>query len=252
MDATYIHLRAKAREILASLPTPAFYTDHAEAVDLSKAFFDGDPVVSELQDIVAGRIENDFGHGLEHSVKVTLDAGAIMLLESDRAEYPEAYTFRRVRLAQCAGLLHDIVRKQDDHAIRGAEVAKQVLSAFRLSAEEIEDVCLAIRNHEAFKDPVEIATPEGNLLADTLYDADKFRWGPDNFYHTVWDMVDYHCIPLGDFIKRYPRGIRRLSEIRDSFHSDTGKTYGPEFIDIGLAVGDRLLEYIKSKYTHLF
>jgi len=216
MDAIYVHLRAKAREILASLPTPAFYKDHTIAIELSRAFFDGDPIVSELRDIVAGRIENDFGHGLEHAIKVTLDAGAIMLLEAERAEYTEECTFRRIRLAQCAGLLHDIMRKQDDHAIRSAEVAKQVLLAFKLTPEEIDDVCLAIRNHEAFKSPVDITTPEGNLLADTLYDADKFRWGPDNFYYTVWDMVDYHCIPLADFIKQYPRGIDRLAEIRIS------------------------------------
>jgi len=217
MDAIYVHLRAKAREILASLPTPAFYSDNAAAVDLSRVFFNGDPVVSELRDIVAGRIENDFGHGLEHAVKVTLDAGAIMLLEGEQAEFSEAYTFRRVRLAQCAGLLHDIVRKQDDHAIRSAAVAKQVLSAFKLAPEEIEDVCMAIRNHEAFKDPVDIPSFEGNLLADTLYDADKFRWGPDNFYYTVWDMVDYHCVPLEQFVEQYPTGIARLAEIRESF-----------------------------------
>jgi len=252
MDAIYVHLRAKAREILASFPTPAFYSDHSAAVDLSQSFFDGDPVVSELRDIVAGRIENDFGHGLEHAVKVTLDAGAIMVLEGERAGYSEAYTSRRVRLAQCAGLLHDIVRKQDDHAIRSAAVAKQVLSAFMLAPEEIEDVCMAIRNHEAFKDPIDIASAEGNLLADTLYDADKFRWGPDNFYHTVWDMVDYHCVPLEKFVEQYPRGIARLAEIRETFHSQTGKAYGPEFIDIGTAVGDRLFEYIKREYKHLF
>jgi len=252
MDAIYVHLRAKAREILASLPTPAFYTDHAVAIELSRSFFDGDPIVSELRDIVAGRIENDFGHGLEHAIKVTLDAGAIMLVEAERAGYSEAYTFRRVRLAQCAGLLHDIVRKQDDHAIRSAEVAKEILSAFKLDPVEIEDVCLAIRNHEAFKSTIDITTAEGNLLADTLYDAGKFRWGPDNFYYTVGDMVDYHSVPLDTFIRQYPRGIDRLTEIRESFQSHTGKAYGPEFIDIGLAVGERLLTYIKGEYEHLF
>jgi hypothetical protein len=42
-------------------------------------------------------------------------------------------------------------------------------------------IVAAIRNHEAFRKILESEDKSARLVSDSLYDADKFRWGPDNF-----------------------------------------------------------------------
>jgi len=116
---------------------------------------------------------------------------------------------------------------------------------------ELDDICTAILNHEAFRKTVETKTPEGKLLSDCLYDADKFRWGPDNFTSTLWEMVSYRNPPFSEFVAHYPKGMESLLKIRDSFRTETGKKYGPGFINIGVSIGEDLFNIIKSDYAHL-
>ncbi len=78
------------------------------------------------------------------------------------------------------------------------------------------------------------------LLSDTLYDADKFRWGPDNFTETLWAMIASRGIPLQALLPRLLPGIEGIRKIRDSFRTPTGREYGPDFIDRGLTIGRRL------------
>ena len=124
-----------------------------------------------------------------------------------------------------------------DHAVKGAEFTQKLLRDFPMSSQEVTDVCRAIKNHEAFKQDMEIDSPEGKLISDCLYDADKFRWGPDNFTDTLWEMVSYLNPPLETFLAHYPRGMQGLERIKQTFRSRTGRQYGPRFIDIGLAIG---------------
>lgn len=205
-------------------------------------------VVSELRDFVAARIDNDFGHGLEHAVRVTRDAGALILVEGEAAGLPPAVLTRQLILVQCAGLLHDIRRKEKDHAATGAEYAEKVLRTFRLSGEEIRDVSRAIRNHEAFKATIEAKTITGRMVSDCLYDADKFRWGPDNFALTLWDMLSFHNTPISLFVSSYPRGMAVIAKIRSTFRSTTGKKYGPGFIDQGIEIGEALYRIMKTEF----
>jgi hypothetical protein len=151
-------------------------------------------------------------------------------------------------LAHMAGMLHDVKRKQKDHAIAGAAFSREVLQDFPLSDDERDHVSTAIRNHEAFKEGIPIKSPSVILLDGCLYDADKFRWGPDNFTDTVWDMVSYHNPPLSKFIQYYPKGIQGIEKIKDTFRTATGKKYGPQFIDLGLAIGNRLYEIITTEF----
>ncbi len=78
------------------------------------------------------------------------------------------------------------------------------------------------------------------LLSDALYDADKFRWGPDNFTETLWAMIAHRGIPLQALLPRLLPGIEGIGKIRDSFRTPTGREYGPDFIDRGLTIGRRL------------
>jgi len=151
-------------------------------------------------------------------------------------------------------LLHDIKRKEKEHSTQGAIFAKRFLSGGRypLTAEEIDIVCRAISEHEAFqhkKGQHERDTPANqnpSLISNVLYDADKFRWGPDNFTHTLWEMVMFSNVAPSEFIRRYPSGMEILNQIKGTFRTETGKMYGPDFIDLGITTGNILFQLIKQ------
>lgn len=249
MDAIYVHIRQLARQIASHFPIPDFYQDFPWENDASYQFFEENPVISRLKSFITDHINNDFGHGIHHVAKVTVDAGALMYIEGKRAGYTDTLIDRKVLILQCAGLLHDIKRKEKDHAIKGADFAGKLLKDYPLSAEEVDDICFSIRNHEAFKSTVKMKTPEGTLISDCLYDADKFRWGPDNFTHTVWDMISFRNPPLSSFIDHFPGGMEGILKIKGTFRTKTGQKYGPQFIDLGIAIGTLLLEKIKIEYA---
>jgi len=241
--ATYLCWRERARGMVARLPAATFYLREADAVAASQALLERDPLVRSIHDRVATHLEDDFGHGLAHATKVALDAGALVHIEARTVESPESLA-HRIRIAQCAGLLHDLARKQPNHAETGAAEAAALLRAFPVDADDARDICSAIRNHEAFKDPVRLDTRSGALLSDCLYDADKFRWGPDNFTDTLWAMLAFSRPPVDQFLRLYPAGMERLARIKSTFRTPAGRRYGPEFIDLGLAVGEELYRAI--------
>jgi len=250
MEDIYIQIRDRAREIVSQYPTQPFYLDFPKATKRSQEIFSIDPIIEKLHTLVDKTIGENFGHGLAHARKVTLDAGALMLIEGERAGYSEEYLARRVVLVQCCGLLHDIKREHKQHAEKGAQIARSLLKTHtELEQDEIEDISNAICNHEAFKCPVTIESSEGALLSDCLYDADKFRWGPDNFTHTVWDMLTFSKTPFATFLRLYPKGIRGLAKIKKTFRTFTGRKYGPQFIDTGLAIGEELYAVIQSEFV---
>lgn len=249
MEQIYTRLRERAHQIVISFPLPDFYKNFSQENDLSGRIFEENFLIRALRRFVREHLEDDFGHGMTHATKVAIDAGTLMIVEGQRAVYSRAYTLRRVLLVQSAGLLHDIKRKQKDHALLGAEFAREILEDFALLADEVDDICTAIRNHEAFKKTASISTVHGALVSNCLYDADKFRWGPDNFKDTLWDMVSFFKPTLEDFIQRYPSGMEGIAKIKNTFRTDTGKAYGPGFIDMGLAIGEELFDVITKEFA---
>jgi hypothetical protein len=248
METIYKRIRTRARQIVSSFSTPDFYKQEKDAIALSLKLMAKSKHISDLKTIVAEHLEDDFGHGLRHAVKVSQEAGALVLVEGQGMSFSSQTLSRHVLLVQCAGLLHDIRRKKKDHAIKGAEFTEKLLRDFPLSSREVADICLAIKNHEAFKNKIEITSPEGKLISDCLYDADKFRWGPDNFKDTLWEMVSFLNPPLDTFIAHYPKGMQGLEKIKQTFRTQTGQQYGPQFIDIGLAIGEELYRVIQSEF----
>jgi hypothetical protein len=248
MDAVYQEIRKIAREIVARYPRPDFYLDHPSEVSASRRFYRTDDSIVRLKRDLAKSLDDDFGHGMGHVEKVAIDAGTLVIIESRLAGDVESLIRRNLLLAQCAGLLHDICRKEKAHAVKGAETAGQILKTYPLVPEEITHVCAAIRNHEAFAHREQLPAQQARMISDCLYDADKFRWGPDNFSHTIWDMVGFLNPPLKTFVAHYPKGMALLKKIRDTFRSRTGKRYGPQFIDIGIAIGDELFELILAEF----
>lgn len=249
LDLIYLRIRYHAKRIIAQFPEPLFYRAFREETNFSRFTFEKDPIISEIRGIVAEDLKYNLGHGQKHAAKVTMDAGALMLIEGKRAGYNAAYLRRRLLLAQCAGVLHDTKRKEKDHAIRGAEYARELLKGFPFCPCEIEDVARAIRNHEAFKALEDINTAEGKLISDCLYDADKFRWGPDNFSDTVWEMVRFFQTPLNRFLDVYPKSMELIESIKPTFRTRTGQLYGPEIIDIGLDIGREIFNMIHVEFS---
>jgi hypothetical protein len=188
MQPIYHQIRQQARLIVSRYPTPDFYRDHAQDHEASLRLFDRDPIIKKLLRFVTDNLEDDFGHGLLHAVKVSHDAGALVQIEAGDGSYDIDTLSRWVCMVQSAGLLHDIKRKKKDHSTHAAAYAKKVLKKYPFTPQQVEDICCAIQNHEAFKDNIDLGTPLGELLSNCLYDADKFRWGPDNFKDTIWDM----------------------------------------------------------------
>jgi len=251
MNSFYMKIHQQAVKIAEQYPDADFYQDYSDQVDFSLNFFSTDPVVCELYDYVSENIEDDFGHGLAHVRKVAHDAGALVIIEGQSIEGVESggELEHRLRMAQCAGLLHDIRRKHKNHAKEGAVFSEKVLGQYSFSEEDIIDICLAIENHEAFGDIKECRTPVGELLSGCLYDADKFRWGTENFTHTVWAMVSYANIPIKKFMDLYPKGVAFLEKIKLTFRTPTGRKYGPQFIDLGLSVGEEIFQFIKTEFS---
>ncbi len=240
-------LRQQARKIAARQPQADFYKDFSGEVALSSHCFYSDEIVCRLRQFMCSALDNDFGHGMDHCQKVALDAGALVVIEGRSAHFSKDLIAAQMRLAHCAGLLHDIERRRNDHARQGAIRARRILAEYPFSEKEKNDVCVAIANHEAFGTPEEAATLAGRHLSDCLYDADKFRFGPDNFTHTVWEMVEASNISLERFMALYPRGIDFLEKIRHTFRTPTGRRYGPQFIDLGIAIGWELYCFMQTE-----
>ena len=251
MEIIYARIRHRARQIVSQYPSPDFYQDHSLANELSLQYLETNAFTEKLQSFVAEHLEDDFGHGIKHALKVAVDAGALMIIENKLAGRSDNFINQRVVIVQCAGLLHDIQRRHEDHAVKGAVYARQVLKVFPFKSHEVDDICRAIRNHEAFKNTVKASSSDGGLVSDCLYDADKFRWGPDNFTDTVWAMVSFFNIPVVQFMDLYPEGMEKLAKIKHTFRTNTGKKYGPQFIDLGLAIGKELFDVIQTEFAYL-
>ncbi len=249
MREIYSLLQEAARQIAAAYPPPDFYHDFSPSVKRSQQMFRQNAIVRQLSVYVREQTRNNMGHGMGHAEKVALDAGAIAAIESARADFSERRVDHLVLLALCAGLLHDIRRRHRQHAVRGAEAAREKLSHdHRLDEESIDRVVFAIRNHEAFKEVEPPETREHDIISGSLYDADKFRWGPDNFTHTVWKMIAAAPPPLSKFIRLYPQALEYIAAIKTTFRTSVGRQYGPQFIDTGLDIGRALLEKMESEF----
>jgi len=238
LEDQYRQAKEMAERFAAEAGVPLFYREGEEAVGMSRRLLSSDSMAREAVRIISGQ-EDPLGHGLLHVQKVAVDAGAIVLLEGARM-WNESGLKRVTLLVHLAGILHDIRRTERQHAQRGAEEAERILGGFALQAAERQAITQAIRNHEAFQPHEELDDPAARLISNALYDADKFRWGPDNFTETLWAMLLPRRISLQVLLPRFLPGLESLQRIRETFRTQTGRCYGPDFIDRGLIIGERL------------
>ena len=249
MQDVYGEMMVASREIAASFPPPRFYTCCREWLTLSRSAFAENVQILRCREIVLKELRDNFGHGLDHAEKVAVEAGALALIEGEKLSLKEPALQQAGILAQMAGLLHDLRRGEKDHAQSSAMVAEKILEQFSLPPEEGQYIVDAIANHEAFVVPKRIHSVIGQMISDTLYDSDKFRWGPDNFTITLWEMLRFSQAPILRLIRRFPKGVKGIAGIKETFRSDTGKIYGPEFIELGLAIGEKIYQFLLEHFA---
>jgi hypothetical protein len=236
----YQELRRLCLEFAVSIGPPLFYEEKKSPIRASGKAFEENDTVQRCLKVVA--TEGFFaGHAETHIRNVAIDAGAIVLIETDELPSGRQGGERLCFLAHVAGVLHDIKRSEPEHARLGAIEAERILKQFDFQPAERLMIVKAIANHEAFQVHAALADADGQLLSDALYDADKFRWGPENFTDTLWDMLALRKsenIPM--LFERFPRSMEGIVRIRDTFRTSIGRQYGPDFIDRGLEIGRRL------------
>lgn len=249
MKDIYEEMIAASRDIAASFPQPRFYVFCKEPLNLSHSLFDEDAQVMKCRTLVLSELKDDLGHGIDHSERVALEAGALAYIEGERLSQEESFRRETCLLAQIAGLLHDLRRNEKGHAKASAFAAARMLQEFSISPEKGEYIVQAIANHEAFVEPKRIDSPVGQIISDALYDADKFRWGPENFTHTLWQMLRFSRARIVPLIRRFPKGMEGISQIKETFRTETGKIYGPEFIELGLKIGGKIYQFLQERFS---
>jgi hypothetical protein len=233
-----LHKLKEEARALSSEHQPLFYTRFQTELSFAREMFFDHPMIIRCREDVLPFLSDSYGHGIQHAKKVAIEASAIVLIGGSGLSMN---TSRNLSLlAQLCGLLHDICRLDDDHARRGEELARIILQEYPLTDMDKEMICFSIRNHEAFAPVEEHADLLTSLLSDALYDADKFRWGPDNFTTTLWEICDYQEWTLKEVTERFPTGLEMMEQILPTFRTEVGQTFGPEFIQIGLALGKSL------------
>ncbi|MEW6001886.1 MAG: hypothetical protein AB1638_04485 [Nitrospirota bacterium] len=241
----YSRLRKIALEEAKILGIPSFYRHYKKEREVSRQSLKTNDLLKKCLSYLDGFVMNS-GHGLSHADAVALDAGTIIQVEG-RMQNRESRLIRELMVyVQVAGLLHDIKRKEKNHSVAGSDEARRILRDFQIEERYKRYIVSAIRNHEAFKEEVESKDEIAKLISDSLYDADKFRWGPDNFTTTLWLMLDSMDLPIEILHRNFMGNIEYIESIKATFRTGTGKTYGPEIIDRGISIGKAIYKEISD------
>ncbi len=242
MESVFDIIRKKASEISSQMEVPSFYIDRKKELARSRDIADRSPDIQYARDLILEK-GGVLGHGFRHARDVAFDAGAIVFCEQGIGE-------KSGILAEdvlIAGFLHDIKRDEENHPEKAALEVERIFRN-RISTRKLEIILFAIRNHEAFQEYEISGDRDLMICSGALYDADKFRWGPDNFTDTIWNMAESMDLSIRSIIKNYDRGIDGIIRIKSSFRTDTGKYYGPEFIDAGLRIGEKVYEFCLKEF----
>ena len=117
-------------------------------------------VLDSLKKEVKQRIENDSAHDFEHIMRVYKNAQKICKQEKANE-----------KLVLSAALLHDVIsypksdKRSKTSSIKSAEKSKQILKNYDFSAEEINIISDAIRDHSFSRNKIP-QTIEGKILQD--------------------------------------------------------------------------------------
>jgi hypothetical protein len=241
----YERLQTCAHQVAKTLPLPAFYALHASAVRFAGEHLAASELITECRAFL-DESQLECAHGLCHCEAVARDAGALVLIEAPGRDIGEDDAAELFLAAELAGLLHDIKRKENDHARLGSIAAERILKDLGLEKKFRTYIVDAIRNHEAFKATTGTKDKAGKLVSDALYDADKFRWGPENFTTTLWAIVTAHDMPPESLHRVFKEKMKGIEKIKDTFRTRTGSQFGPEIIDQGIMIGNVIYQEMNT------
>lgn len=234
MDERILDLKRRARDLAAARPQPGFILDCAEELSHAANLFFDNPLMQRLQADALGFLNEACGLGVEHGKRVAIDAAALVLAEPSGLSAEERR--RLALLAEMAGLLHDALRHEEDHPEKGADLCLRILRGYALAPEERLWIAQAVALHEIDL-PLAEGGPEGaRLLIDAVHDADRFRYGPDIFATTLWELCECDEWPLQDIARTFPEGPKRASACVKAFRTEQGRRYGPGLIAEGLSL----------------
>ena len=238
-NSIYRILREKAEETREKLGTPSFYRALRKELAVSGSSLLRNPAARRCRSHL-DRAKLHPAHGIFHCEKVAVEAGAIVQAERGDCANDGSETAELMLCAQIAGLLHDITRCRKDHTVTGSIEAALILRDFDISDVYKRYITAAIRNHEAFRKARFSGDEPGMLVSNALYDADKFRWGPDNFTITLWLITESSGISPETLHEIFREKMEVIGSIRGTFRTATGRKYGPEFIDMGITIGNEI------------
>lgn len=235
MDQRITELKRRARDLAASRPQPAFVMDCAEELSHASNLFFDHPMMLRLQSDALGFLNDPCGLGVEHGKRVAIDAAALVLAEPSGLNQEERR--RAALLAEMAGLLHDALRYEDDHAEKGADLCLRILRGYALAPEERLWIAQAVALHEI---SLPLAVDGGSeflkLLTGAVHDADRFRFGPDIFSATLWELCECDDWSLEEIVRAFPEGARRAQTFLKGFRTEQGRRYGPGLIAEGISL----------------
>ena len=241
----YPALKEKAAKAARRIGAPSFYRAHKRELDRSHKSFSESGLLMKCRAYL-DESKMHPAHGIRHCEKVAIEAGAILQIENAAVRPPAAASDDLMLCAQIAGLFHDIKRSEDNHTIKGSIEAERILGNFRIEERYKRYITAAIRNHEAFREVLASEDDEAKLVSDSLYDADKFRWGPDNFTTTLWLIVESADTPAEKLHATFLEKMEGIRRIKETFRTGTGRRYGPEFIDFGIEIGREIFHEMEN------
>ncbi|MEW6109760.1 MAG: hypothetical protein AB1632_11435 [Nitrospirota bacterium] len=241
----YLRLKEKAARAALKIGLPSFYAIHKKEIGIAMSNFSDNRLIHKCRSYLDESTLHP-AHGIQHCEKVALEAGAILQIESSSNNLSEADTNDLMICVQIAGLLHDIKRNEKDHTISGSKEAERILRDFNIGDAHKRYIVAAIRNHEAFKEVLDSEDESAKLVSDSLYDADKFRWGPDNFTTTLWLIMESTETSAEILYSDFQKKMDGIKRIKHTFRTETGKKYGPEFIDYGIEIGNEIFREMEN------
>jgi len=244
-SSIYPALKEKAAKAARRVGPPSFYRAHKRELDCSHKSFSESKLLLKCRSYL-DESKLHPAHGIRHCEKVAIEAGAILRIENAQIRPATASPGDLMLCAQIAGLFHDIKRNEDNHTIKGSIEAERILGEFEMEERYKRYITAAIRNHEAFREVLVSEDDEAKLVSDSLYDADKFRWGPDNFTTTLWLIVESADTPAEKLYAAFLEKMKGIRKIKETFRTGTGRRYGPEFIDFGIEIGEEIYQEMEN------
>jgi hypothetical protein len=58
-------------------------------------------------------------------------------------------------------------------------------------------------------------------------------------------MMNHQKVEVADLFGRFPWGVDGILKIKETFRTNIGVQYGPEFIDLGVKIGKEIYQHLQ-------